>query len=290
MTGKPVLLRPAGAQEVAAGRLRARHGGTPAASSPTGWPAPARPTTPELRRAADLRRERPAAATGPLAEARSRMSLAEQALSRASTSTPTPRAELVALARFIVDRELMTHDRAGRRTDDRRHGHAREALTPRSTTCASSRTRPAGGRASCRPTSRWTPRTCCCGSSSASATAQETEEAARWIRSQQRADGTWANFHGGPGDLSTTVEAWVALRLAGDRPDAPHMAAAPEFIRACGGIEATRVFTRIWLALFGAVVLGRPARAAAGDDLPAALVPAQRLRLGAAGPARPSCR
>src|SRR5437660_794524 len=54
-------------------------------------------------------------------------------------------------------------------------------------------------------------------------TAQETDEAARWIRSQQRDDGTWANFYGGPGDLSTTVEAWVALRLAGDDVDAPHM-------------------------------------------------------------------
>ena len=82
-------------------------------------------------------------------------------------------------------------------------------------------------------------------------TEQETEEAARWIRSQQRADGTWATFHGGPGDLSTTVEAWVALRLAGDAPDAPHMATALEFVRADGGLEATRVFTRIWLALFG---------------------------------------
>jgi squalene-hopene/tetraprenyl-beta-curcumene cyclase len=83
-------------------------------------------------------------------------------------------------------------------------------------------------------------------------TEQETEEAARWIRSQQRADGTWATFFGGPPDLSTTVEAWVALRLAGDAPDAPHMASALEFIRARGGLEATRVFTRIWLALVGA--------------------------------------
>src|SRR5882672_4619569 len=82
-------------------------------------------------------------------------------------------------------------------------------------------------------------------------TAQETEEAARWIRSQQRSDGTWATFFGGPPDLSTTVEAWVALRLAGDAPDAPHMATALEFIRAHGGLEATRVFTRIWLALVG---------------------------------------
>ena len=80
----------------------------------------------------------------------------------------------------------------------------------------------------------------------------ETKAAAgRWIRSQQRADGTWANFYGGPGNLSTTVEAYVALRLAGDEPDAPHMSRAAAWIREQGGVEATRVFTRIWLALSG---------------------------------------
>jgi squalene-hopene/tetraprenyl-beta-curcumene cyclase len=80
----------------------------------------------------------------------------------------------------------------------------------------------------------------------------ETKAAAgRWIRSQQRADGTWANFYGGPGNLSTTVEAYVALRLAGDQPDAPHMSRAAAWIREQGGVEATRVFTRIWLALSG---------------------------------------
>ena len=82
-------------------------------------------------------------------------------------------------------------------------------------------------------------------------TAEETEAAARWIRSVQRDDGTWANFRGGDGDLSTTVEAYVALRLAGDQPDAAHMARAAAWIRDRGGIAATRVFTRIWLALFG---------------------------------------
>src|SRR6202046_2169292 len=81
-------------------------------------------------------------------------------------------------------------------------------------------------------------------------TAEETEAAARWIRSSQRADGTWANFSGGDADLSTTVEAYVALRLAGDSPDAPHLATAASWIRARGGIEATRGVTRIWLALF----------------------------------------
>jgi squalene-hopene/tetraprenyl-beta-curcumene cyclase len=82
-------------------------------------------------------------------------------------------------------------------------------------------------------------------------TEAETAAAARWIRSKQRTDGTWANYFGGPGDLSTTVEAYVALRLAGDPVDAPHMVAAAAWIRGQGGLQATRVFTRIWLAMFG---------------------------------------
>ena len=82
-------------------------------------------------------------------------------------------------------------------------------------------------------------------------TRAETERSAAWIRSQQRDDGTWANFHGGPGDLSTTVEAYWALRLAGDEPGEQHMRAAAEAIRREGGIERARVFTHLWLALFG---------------------------------------
>ncbi len=82
-------------------------------------------------------------------------------------------------------------------------------------------------------------------------TKEDTAESARWIRANQREDGTWANYYGGPGDLSTTIEAYVALRLAGDLPDAPHMAAASAFVRDRGGIERARVFTKMWLALFG---------------------------------------
>ncbi|MEJ8651440.1 squalene--hopene cyclase [Streptomyces sp. MS1.AVA.3] len=78
-----------------------------------------------------------------------------------------------------------------------------------------------------------------------------TEAAARYIRGKQGADGTWATFHGGPGELSATIEAYVALRLAGDAPDAPHMATAAAWVREQGGVAAARVFTRIWLALFG---------------------------------------
>ncbi|MFD7921146.1 squalene--hopene cyclase [Streptomyces sp. NPDC059740] len=80
---------------------------------------------------------------------------------------------------------------------------------------------------------------------------ETTEAAARYIRAQQREDGTWATFHGGPGEISTTIEGYVALRLAGDNPEAPHMARAAAWVREQGGIAAARVFTRIWLALFG---------------------------------------
>jgi squalene-hopene/tetraprenyl-beta-curcumene cyclase len=74
---------------------------------------------------------------------------------------------------------------------------------------------------------------------------------ARFVRSRQRSDGTWANFYEGPADLSTTIEAYVALRLAGDAPEDDHMAKAAAFVRDAGGLPAARVFTRLWLALFG---------------------------------------
>ncbi|HEX3480479.1 MAG TPA: squalene--hopene cyclase [Kofleriaceae bacterium] len=69
------------------------------------------------------------------------------------------------------------------------------------------------------------------------------------IRSYQRDDGSWALYPGAPGDLSTTIECYFALRLTGDR--GPHLARARRFIAARGGIARARVFTRIWLALCG---------------------------------------
>jgi squalene-hopene/tetraprenyl-beta-curcumene cyclase len=71
------------------------------------------------------------------------------------------------------------------------------------------------------------------------------------IRGYQREDGSWALYHGAPGDLSTTIECYFALKLAGDPADAPHLSRARAFIRARGGIAAARTFTRIWLSLFG---------------------------------------
>src|SRR5947209_2761720 len=74
---------------------------------------------------------------------------------------------------------------------------------------------------------------------------------AAWIRSQQAADGSWAKFAGGPGDVSTTIEAYWALKIAGDEPAADHMARAAAWVREHGGTRAARVFTHIWMALFG---------------------------------------
>ncbi|MGN6129839.1 MAG: squalene--hopene cyclase [Nocardioidaceae bacterium] len=82
-------------------------------------------------------------------------------------------------------------------------------------------------------------------------TEEQTQATARWIRRQQREDGSWAIYWGGPADPSTTAEAYIALKLAGDSPDAPHMRKAREVVLAAGGIEGVRVFTKMWLALFG---------------------------------------
>jgi squalene-hopene/tetraprenyl-beta-curcumene cyclase len=80
---------------------------------------------------------------------------------------------------------------------------------------------------------------------------ERMRRAAAHIRSRQSADGSWPTFYGGPGDLSTTVEAYWALKLAGDDPAAGHMGRAAGFVRAHGGVRAARVFTHIWMALFG---------------------------------------
>jgi squalene-hopene/tetraprenyl-beta-curcumene cyclase len=65
--------------------------------------------------------------------------------------------------------------------------------------------------------------------------------------------GGWPLFHGGKFDISASVKAYFALKCIGDDPDAPHMARARELILAHGGAARTNVFTRIQLALFGAV-------------------------------------
>jgi squalene-hopene/tetraprenyl-beta-curcumene cyclase len=74
---------------------------------------------------------------------------------------------------------------------------------------------------------------------------------ATYLQRQQSADGGWAIYFGGPSDLNATVEAYFVLKLAGLSGDEPAMRRAREFVLNAGGIPRARVFTKIWLALFG---------------------------------------
>lgn len=71
------------------------------------------------------------------------------------------------------------------------------------------------------------------------------------ILKHQRADGTWSIHWGGEGDLSTTIEAYFALKLAGFSPSDKRIRKARKFVLDRGGVENCRVFTRIFLAIFG---------------------------------------
>jgi len=72
-----------------------------------------------------------------------------------------------------------------------------------------------------------------------------------YLLSKQTEEGFWTIYYGGPGDLSTTVEAYFALKLAGYPAEHPAMAKARSFVLEQGGVIKTRVFTKIFLALFG---------------------------------------
>ena len=74
-----------------------------------------------------------------------------------------------------------------------------------------------------------------------------------YLRERQLEGGGWPLYHGGPFDVSCSVKAYYALKLAGDDPAAEHMRRAREAILARGGAARSNVFTRITLALFGQV-------------------------------------
>src|SRR5437867_1004781 len=76
-------------------------------------------------------------------------------------------------------------------------------------------------------------------------------KAVRYLRRAQLSDGGWSLFEGGPANLSATIKAYFAMRMAGVSVDDPALAAARERIREMGGPVRTDVFTKILLALFG---------------------------------------
>jgi len=75
--------------------------------------------------------------------------------------------------------------------------------------------------------------------------------AVRHILSCQREDGSWSLYYAAPADLSTTIEAYAALKVLGVAPASHPMQRALAVIHRLGGVTRARVFTKIWLALFG---------------------------------------
>ena len=67
------------------------------------------------------------------------------------------------------------------------------------------------------------------------------------LMARMRDDGTWSIWFEGPPDLSTSVEAYVACRLAGVDPGPRALA----FIQREGGIPKSRLFTKCFMALLG---------------------------------------
>lgn len=75
----------------------------------------------------------------------------------------------------------------------------------------------------------------------------------RWILQDQTEEGSWTLAPKNPGHLSTTVEAYLALRILGVPPDDPAMLKARDFTIRHGGVAKVRFFTRFFLATFGLV-------------------------------------
>ena len=76
-------------------------------------------------------------------------------------------------------------------------------------------------------------------------------KAEAYLRSQQREHGGWELYYGDGGDLSTSVEAYMALRLLGVPALDPALVKAKKFILQRGGISKSRIFTKMHLALIG---------------------------------------
>ncbi|MBU6363424.1 MAG: squalene--hopene cyclase [Acidobacteria bacterium] len=83
------------------------------------------------------------------------------------------------------------------------------------------------------------------------ATDDDRREITAELLATQGEDGGWPVWHGAAGDLSVTVEAWYALRLAGVPADAEPMRRARDRILSQGGANKARFFTRLWLAVLG---------------------------------------
>jgi squalene-hopene/tetraprenyl-beta-curcumene cyclase len=82
-------------------------------------------------------------------------------------------------------------------------------------------------------------------------------KAAEYVLRQQQDDGGWSNYPGGPFELSVSVKAYFALKLAGHHPDSLCMVKARQRIREHGGATLCNSFTKFYLALLGQLPYAR---------------------------------
>jgi len=75
------------------------------------------------------------------------------------------------------------------------------------------------------------------------------DKAAKSILARQNSDGGFSIYEKGPSEISASVKAYVALKLAG--VDSDHMIRLRERILALGGIQAANSYVKINLSLFG---------------------------------------
>ena len=76
------------------------------------------------------------------------------------------------------------------------------------------------------------------------------QKAAQSILARQLSDGGFNIYQQGPTEISATVKAYAALKLAGIAADDPRLARARECILARGGIQAANSYVKINLSLF----------------------------------------
>ena len=81
--------------------------------------------------------------------------------------------------------------------------------------------------------------------------ARPLHKAEAYLRQQQREHGGWELYYGDRGEISVSVEAYMALRVLGVPADDPALLKAKDFILSKGGISKTRIFTKMNLALIG---------------------------------------
>jgi squalene-hopene/tetraprenyl-beta-curcumene cyclase len=79
----------------------------------------------------------------------------------------------------------------------------------------------------------------------------QVQKACRTILDQQLPDGGFNIYPGGPAEISASVKAYTALKLAGHDPESSAMRPLRERILSMGGVQSANSYVKINLSLFG---------------------------------------